>query len=674
MANIVIYGAEISGICAAIKARGNLLADNQEHNIKIIVTNPSGKLGGLATRGGLNCWDVFNSPLLEYDRTEYNNGYDSAKCCQKGTFGYLFKTHLQSYRSDMKSTAPISGDMESMDEILLDYLPASTAGYNNNKVDIEIIPAMDIVDIDFTAVTDENNETFKTINKLYLRSVYRSEDGYIRWGRKTRVVEGDYFIDASDDGKLTSALTAVTVGRYDWPESTLENCEKTNIPVARQQAATLYFQVENMRGKFITEEIDGIKKYKFIPWGDNKEVRNLIKGSDNSDNAVYTYNKNHRNNDTPFLIKKYNLAKNSHLTTEGVYWANTFLIFNVDGRAHYRDFTTKFYPKYMLSDSIMRDEAWVKARNEIGTAEFLTGLRGFSGFEQCNIVTDNGYPVVAEQLYIRESVHLPLDATKIDNDTEADIITDGVIPGNYAVMRNHTLMKYQNGVTDLTDIDEYPDSDNKNSRIGLVSYNADIHPYIKGDVISPISGDSYTFLDMDESANLMRPDLTLSGDEYYIKRYAFKDEYNNDGVLVVQANTQLNSRDVHGSAMPASYLPYEAILVNNVENLLVAGNAMSVCSFSWGEVRVLPNLCVAGDAAGIAIAYAIRNNVSLKQINNPTDLVRLRKILAHRTENPVLFDDGTTEQWWTNDVIVDKTDVVKRGHKHGSYLTDNVIT
>ena len=51
------------------------------------------------------------------------------------------------------------------------------------------------------------------------------------------------------------------------------------------------------------------------------------------------------------------------------------------------------------------------------------------------------------------------------------------------------------------------------------------------------------------------------------------------------------------------YVPYEALITKYVANLLICGYAAGVSSFAWGEVRVFPNLCVLGDAAGIAAAY-----------------------------------------------------------------------
>ena len=64
------------------------------------------------------------------------------------------------------------------------------------------------------------------------------------------------------------------------------------------------------------------------------------------------------------------------------------------------------------------------------------------------------------------------------------------------------------------------------------------------------------------------------------------------------------------------YLPYEALLTHYVSNLLLPGYAANVSSFAWGEVRVLCNLCVLGDAAGIAAAYCVINNLQPLYLND----------------------------------------------------------
>ena len=49
------------------------------------------------------------------------------------------------------------------------------------------------------------------------------------------------------------------------------------------------------------------------------------------------------------------------------------------------------------------------------------------------------------------------------------------------------------------------------------------------------------------------------------------------------------------------------LALNYIFNLLLPGYVAGVASFAWGEIKVLPNLCVLGDAAGIAAAYYVNS-------------------------------------------------------------------
>jgi len=64
----------------------------------------------------------------------------------------------------------------------------------------------------------------------------------------------------------------------------------------------------------------------------------------------------------------------------------------------------------------------------------------------------------------------------------------------------------------------------------------------------------------------------------------------------------------NGALKPADnpvYVPYGALTIDRRSNLLVPGYAARVSSQAWFELRVLPNLCVLGDAAGAAAALAL---------------------------------------------------------------------
>lgn len=111
------------------------------------------------------------------------------------------------------------------------------------------------------------------------------------------------------------------------------------------------------------------------------------------------------------------------------------------------------------------------------------------------------------------------------------------------------------------DDEEY--NTNKNQSIGLIYYNSDIHPFMQSNYID---NDNY-----------------ISGYQSY--RHIRKD---------------MGEELADGSPIDPAYIPYSALTTKYVPNMLIPGYAVNASSFAWSEIRVLPNLCVLGDAAGIA--------------------------------------------------------------------------
>jgi len=58
------------------------------------------------------------------------------------------------------------------------------------------------------------------------------------------------------------------------------------------------------------------------------------------------------------------------------------------------------------------------------------------------------------------------------------------------------------------------------------------------------------------------------------------------------------------------YIPYRALTTPAVVNLLLPGYAQSTSSEAWASMRVIPNLTVCGDAAGVAAAYSVTQSKS----------------------------------------------------------------
>ena len=584
MKRIVIYGAEMSGVCAAYQAASyfdnNNLSPNN-YKISLIIPYPNKKLGGVGTIGGLNAWDALGPGCKDSNNNYYYNGY-----VQGGTFEFLLYNkgndwnHNATYPDKgkwYKTTMDYSSDTSNNNIDMGDYL-------TNRALDnpyIELLPQMDIVDVYY-----ESNSTGKTVKGLYLRNIKRDPngDGYIRWGRTTKYIPGDIFIDASDDGKLTSFLTPVTTGRYDWPASVridnnfteiLDDCE-INLHainpyyVGRQECATLYFLMEGLAN--CNEDNNNIE-YSHISYGNAiNEMNGSVLTINDPNSDVYDFNVNQHilTSDDPYMIKTYNMGRNG--TNSNQFWVNTFIRFNVDGRAHYRDITTKFSPKAMISDNIDRDKAWVECKSIITSGDFINALKGFNIVGNSPTIID-----IADILYIRESVHLPIGNGALTNGSENS---------NYAITMNdsHSAgLSY--GQCAYNHPNQSADDHNYDTCIGLGYYLDDIHPYKKYDYIVEKSQNHY---ELTSAKVIARPDIEFD---------------------VTKPN---------GFTQCPIYIPFECIYTDKLNNVIISGNASSISSFAWGEMRLLPNMCVIGDAAGVAAAHCIINNIDvINKVMNP---------------------------------------------------------
>ena len=74
-----------------------------------------------------------------------------------------------------------------------------------------------------------------------------------------------------------------------------------------------------------------------------------------------------------------------------------------------------------------------------------------------------------------------------------------------------------------------------------------------------------------------------------------------------------------------TYIPYSALTTQYVPNMLIPGYAVNASSFAWSEMRVFPNLCVLGDAAGIAAVTCLLSGDSaygLKDISGVREILK----------------------------------------------------
>ena len=79
------------------------------------------------------------------------------------------------------------------------------------------------------------------------------------------------------------------------------------------------------------------------------------------------------------------------------------------------------------------------------------------------------------------------------------------------------------------------------------------------------------------------------------------------GLYYVDINAYRKGEPVQTLETPANphYIPYSALTTPAVANLLLPGYPQSTSSEAWASMRVIPNLAVCGDAAGVAAAYSV---------------------------------------------------------------------
>lgn len=583
-ADVVVYGGGLAACAAAWKAA----ATAPESKVVIIIPYLAQRYGGLATVGGQNFWDV---------RYWYRDG----RLPQGGSFAHWFARTGNFYGTEELARL-IADD--------LGRLPNLTTYWS-----------MDVTSV----YADRKSGRLKM---LALRSLERDVNGYINWGAEKKIIQAQQFVDASEDGRL-SILTGsgVTVGRADWPSKFLPSAwdgsksmslagqgEKNaaeggyrlpglysrfkagwyflqqglnkaalelmglqevvasprledKILFSQQQAATLMFKVKGVRPGIYRDMI--FLRSEQGVWG--------------AYGGRLAYSKNpviRRFNETygprGFALKPLNAAQDGKDSPE--WWVNALLIFNVDGRAHFRDRGTARYPADKIPGSLETDEAWVAARQMLLHPDFLEALRQFEGFEKAELVTDrSGAPVTGDILYLRETVHQV---------REVRLAGPGTEDSNYAVTTREAYFAGQ-GPADGADAENYV------NRIGLGFYWLDINAYRFEDLKG--QGGDFRW----PVTPYLRPDYARSSPGY--------------------------------GALPENpvYLPFEILLSPRFTNLLVPGVAGGVSSLAWAELRVLPNQAVLGDAAGVAAAYAVRTGRDPAGWT-PSEVAAVREILVQK--------------------------------------------
>ena len=608
--DIVIYGGGLQAYASAVAAAKQ--RTTKLTKILLIAPYPVDELGGISTTGGQNAWDVSKSPNGEF--------------YHQGTFKTLYNRFPMSY-----NTQEMSNYLKSS---LNDYLVDYKTQYDISRVICKEKAA-------------GNTEEPIKIEKITIRGIARDNEaadytnGYVKWTNAAPItITGKIFIDASEEGRLARSLnTAATTGRYNWPADSLDDDEKgvisdsptktvpcDNTPAVRQQAATIIYKLKGVdlsgyQGS-TSSETNGV--YHSL-WGGDKYK---IKGSE-------TWKFNDEYSNQGIIIKSLNAGTNNPANDD--YYINNFLLFNVDGRANYRDtpegrrgfssensedenYIQDFYPKNIFKDTMTTDEAWVKARDFFvyHKKEILNVLHDIPGFESASFTgysnDDGGQPEICDILYLRETVHTSKNFSQRSNNSENNyhvMIDDAFqgISGVYDEIEEGEQDEFKLTHANHVIIDKKEKEKNKNfsHRIGIASYGLDIHPYGVRDLIDEKSSDGIKYIWHDKSFQKMRPD--------------FKDNY------LDKCRNFYNPDKFYSSEYPL-YVPFEALITNQVSNLLLPGYAAGVSSEAWGLVRIFANLCVLGDAAGVTAAYSVADGTDPLFLNE-ADIRGIQKCLEN---------------------------------------------
>ena len=419
------------------------------------------------------------------------------------------------------------------------------------------------------------------ISSVNLKQIKRdASTGIVVWENTTATVKGTVFIDASDSGRLTRLSNfGGTVGRYDFPAHALDASEKSSPGQGRQQVATLMFKVTGIDTSVREIDLsgkspDGMRDVFVVPTA--KEEHKEARGNGGKyayKNNTTIVNFNNKYGPQGFVLKPFNAAQDGENSAE--WWVNMLLLFNVDGRANNRDKGTSIFPADMRSDYKTVDDAWVAGRKMLENPEFLSAMRCFPGFQSAKLVMDSdGKPAVGKILYLRETIHAAQSSSARANGTENS---------NYGL---HAMDCWDAGASSS----EKTDKRNYKKRIGLNYYYSDINGY-KFEDLKDANGKYIWF---DEVGQKIRSDIGVT------------DETPKNPV----------------------YVPYDALATNFVYNLLIPGYAVGASSFAWAEIRVLPNQCVLGDAAGVAAAYAVKNAKDPLNFSQ-TDIANIQTLLKN---------------------------------------------
>lgn len=127
------------------------------------------------------------------------------------------------------------------------------------------------------------------------------------------------------------------------------------------------------------------------------------------------------------------------------------------------------------------------------------------------------------------------------------------------------------------------------------------------------------YLNFNTSAKLLRDTVTL---EDYLARRSFDDEIARNSYWLDCHPSDNNTAHLNKTETADSYkkgdshgIPFRCLVPVAMENLLVAGRCISVERKVLSSTRVMPNCLATGEAAGIAAAISVKENLTVCKID-----------------------------------------------------------
>ena len=103
-----------------------------------------------------------------------------------------------------------------------------------------------------------------------------------------------------------------------------------------------------------------------------------------------------------------------------------------------------------------------------------------------------------------------------------------------------------------------------------------------------------------------------------------RDQWDKIAIVAYPADIQPTAGQTYGTVVgsPDRYaIPFRSIVPLNVDNLLVIGRSASYTSLAAGSARVIPVGMAEGEAAGVASAYSLAQQVSFRDMTADTDAI-----------------------------------------------------